>query len=197
MTKRLVLFLAGSGFLIALSFLLDAPVHNLLFAYRPDWLVAVAKCISKFGGWIGLMMGCGLFLLVAIRRRDEKWRRLLITMMITASLAGLAADGIRAATGRARPNSGVAPGWYGIRNGSRWLIIDSRYNSFPSGHTAAAMGLAAPLLLLRRRSGWLLLTLAVVIAASRLILDAHHFSDVIAGALLAFAVSAWWLKKGA
>lgn len=53
------------------------------------------------------------------------------------------------------------------------------------------MGLIAPLLLLRRRLGWLLLPVPILIAAARICAGAHHLSDVLAGALLGFAVAAW------
>ena len=196
MKKNLFLFLIAIC-LIAFSFLLDEPIYSFLFAFQPICLIKTAKFFSKYGDWIWLMIGCGFFLVLAIRSQNDTWRRLLITMMILSSLTGLSADLIRAVTGRARPNSGMTPGWYGIRHDSRWLIIDSRYNAFPSGHTAAAFGLVTPLLLLRRRSAWPLLLLAVLIALSRLILRAHHFSDVFTSILLAFGITRWWLISGA
>jgi len=194
--KKTILYFAVAVILVALSLYLDDPVRNLVFSYRPDWLVKTARWASKYGDWIFLMLGCLPFLVAAIRCGNDNARRLILTMMIVSSLAGLSADIVRAATGRARPNSKIAPGWYGVWHESHWLIIDTRYNSFPSGHTAAAMGLVAPLLLLRRRSGWMLLPLAVVISASRLELDAHHFSDVLASTLLAFGVALWWMRHG-
>ena len=195
--KKSLLLLIAALILIALSFFLDGPVHAFLAVHRFAGLIKLSRAASKYGDWSFLMLACLACLLIANACQNEKWKRLLITMMIVASLAGLTADVIRSATGRARPNSGVAAGWYGVRHGSKWLIVDTRYNSFPSGHTAAAMGLVAPLILLRRRVGWLLLPVAVAVSVSRLVLEAHHFSDVFASTLLAFGVAAWWLRYGA
>lgn len=193
-----MVYLAVAAILIALSCLLDRPVHDLVFAYRTHWMITAAHWWTRYGEWGYLMLACLPFLLAAFYYHNDNWKRLLVTIMIVGSISGLAADVIRATTGRARPNAHqeVAPGWYGVRDGSRWLIADSRYNSFPSGHTAVAVGLIAPFFLLRRRVGWLLVPMAVLIALSRLILNAHHFSDVVAGALLAFGVAAWWLRYG-
>jgi undecaprenyl-diphosphatase len=58
--------------------------------------------------------------------------------------------------------------------------------SFPSGHASAATAVATTLALAH---GWLapmLLPLAAVVAVSRVTLRAHHWGDVIAGALLGF-----------
>lgn len=196
--KKTALFFVGAAILLALSFLLDKPVHDFVFAHRDGWPLKTSHWVTRYGDWISLMLACVPFLLVAFYYHNEKWKRLLITMMIVSSLAGLSADVIRAATGRTRPNSHaqITPGWYGVKDGSRWVITDSRYSSFPSGHTAAAMGLIAPLFLLRSRFRWLLLPVPVVIAISRLVVNAHHCSDVVAATLLAFAVAAWWLRYG-
>ena len=194
MKRILLIFLAV--LLIALSFYFDATVVTFFTVHRVHWLVQVAKWTSRYGDWFCLMLACAVCLWIAHRRRDEDRQRTILTMMIVGSLAGLAADALRVTTGRTRPNSETVQGWFGMKHDSRWLITDNRYKAFPSGHVATAMGLVAPLLLLRRRSGWLLLPLAVAIAASRIILGAHHLSDVIVGTLLAFGTAQWWLCHG-
>jgi membrane-associated phospholipid phosphatase len=59
-----------------------------------------------------------------------------------------------------------------------------QFGSFPSGHTATAVGLAAALWRLDRRAAVLAGLFAALIAWSRIALSSHHFSDVVAGALL-------------
>lgn len=194
--KKTLLFPAAAFFLVLVSFLLDAPVYDFICAHRPHWLVQTAKVASRYGDWLCLMLYCLPFLWWAVHNHKDQQQRLIVTMMIVCTIAGISADVIRFTTGRDRPNAGLVPGWYGIKQGSHWLVFDNRYKAFPSGHTAAAMGLIAPLFLLRRRSAWLFLPGAVAIASSRIILGAHHFSDVIAGTLLAFGISAWWLHCG-
>jgi membrane-associated phospholipid phosphatase len=62
----------------------------------------------------------------------------------------------------------------------------SDYQSFPSGHTATSVAAAVILgtLLPRWRRGFT--AFAVLIAASRLVLDAHFLSDVLAGAMVGY-----------
>jgi undecaprenyl-diphosphatase len=56
--------------------------------------------------------------------------------------------------------------------------------SFPSGHAAAAFAVAVPVALTWGQMAPLALALAALVAASRVTLRVHHFSDVVAGAML-------------
>jgi undecaprenyl-diphosphatase len=76
-----------------------------------------------------------------------------------------------------------------VRHDGKWLVGQHAYNSFPSGHTAAATAFATALWLMHRKRGGVLLFGAAVIAASRIYLRDHHFSDVVAGAFLGVAVA--------
>jgi len=58
------------------------------------------------------------------------------------------------------------------------------YASFPSGHAITAFALAAAVSALWPRTRFMMLLYAIVIAATRLVLLAHHPSDVVAGALI-------------
>jgi undecaprenyl-diphosphatase len=66
-------------------------------------------------------------------------------------------------------------------------LVDSRYHSFPSGHTTTAFAVAAALTAAvpARRRTWL--AVAAGIGASRLLLNAHFLSDILAGAVIG-----WW-----
>jgi len=56
--------------------------------------------------------------------------------------------------------------------------------SFPSGHSAAAFGLAFALWLHKRKTGWLYLLLAVVVGTARVLAFVHYPVDILGGALL-------------
>ena len=197
--KTTKIFLAAAVPLLAAAFLLDTPARDFVVAHPDQTLRLAARSISKYTEWQWLMLAAAVPLAVFIRQKKEYWKRLLILMMISCSLAGIAADTARCLTGRARPNSGVQEGWYGVRHDSQWILFNSHYNSFPSGHTAVATALIAPLLLLRRRIGWCLIPLPVVIGAARVWVGAHHPSDIAAGALLGFAIAhatlAWCARR--
>ncbi|WP_297337523.1 phosphatase PAP2 family protein [Algoriphagus sp.] len=67
------------------------------------------------------------------------------------------------------------------------------WNSFPSGHTATAMVIAAGFMIIFKRNRqiqWLALTAGLVVAFSRVYLMQHFFVDIFAGAALGM-ISAW------
>lgn len=87
------------------------------------------------------------------------------------------AEALKEIIGRARPYQG--PSQTGFKPFSGWA-------SMPSGHTMAAFALATSLADEIHR-GWAtagLYTLAVGTGASRIVLDAHWLSDVVAGAVI-------------
>ncbi len=142
------------------------------------------KAVSRYGAWHWLMGAAAAGLAVTWWRGRYDWMRLLVAMMIASSIAGLSADCLRGLTGRTRPNASAPQGWYGVRHDGKWLIGQHAYNSFPSGHTSAAMAFATVLWLVHRKRGALLLLVAAAIAVSRLYLRDHHLSDVVAGTFL-------------
>lgn len=186
--------------LIGISFLFDAPVERWVTAHQSLAVVAIARAISRFSAWPWLMSAAAVCLALAWARRKQEAMRILIAIMIAASIAGLSSDILRGLTGRTRPYAtpaGIArQGWYGVHDGSQWLVGRHAYNSFPSGHTTTITALSVTLLLYRRGSGLVLLLGSAVVAGTRVYLGAHHFSDVIAGAVLGtvIALSVWrWL----
>lgn len=144
----------------------------------------MAKALSRYGAWHWLMGAAAVGLVVSWRYGRRDWMRLVITMMVASSVAGLSADCLRGLTGRTRPNAEAPQGWYGVRHDGKWLVGRHAYNSFPSGHTSAATAFATVLWLVHRKRGGLLLLGAAAIAVSRLYLRDHHFSDVVAGTFL-------------
>jgi undecaprenyl-diphosphatase len=69
----------------------------------------------------------------------------------------------------------------------------------PSGHATTAFAAAVAIALIWPRLRWPMLVYAVIIAASRVALDAHYLSDVIAGAFVgsigALMVRDWFARR--
>lgn len=179
------------------AFLIDDSVDRWIAANRFPALEIIAKTCSRFLAWHWLMLGAVVALFFAWLRRRRDWMRVLCVMMVAASLAGLSADFLRGITGRTRPSANVAQGWYGMRSNSKWLVFHHTYNSFPSGHTAAAAGFALPLFFWRRRFAPAALSFTCVVASARIWAGAHHLSDVIAGAALGALIAAWIWRRSA
>ena len=175
------------------SFLLDDPVSKLVqssnhghWSHKP-----AAELLSHYGDWPELMVLGGIGFLVAWRLRNVRWQRLLLAAMIASTLAGMTVNLSRLTTGRTRPRAVAEQGWYGPKQGEKWLIGEANFNSFPSGHTATAFGFAGVILFAAPEWGLLAIVVASAVAISRILLGAHHSSDVNTAGTVALGLA--WL----
>jgi len=67
--------------------------------------------------------------------------------------------------------------------------FDTRWHSFPSGHTATIFAFIFCLIFLFPKIKNILITIAIVIASTRVIVGAHYVSDIFGGALVAYITS--------
>lgn len=191
-TPVLLLLLLLALALVAGSFLLDAPVERLIReANHGRWNTStVVALLSRYGDWPQLMAAGALGFLAARRLRNVRWQRILLSAMIASSLAGMAANASKLTTGRTRPRAAAEQGWYGLRHDAKWLVGAVDFNSFPSGHTATAVGFAGVILFAAPAWGVPAMLLAAAIALSRVLLGAHHPSDIAVAAALSLGI-AW------
>lgn len=190
----------------------------LLGAFELDpWAVAVVRenangtgrwlagRVSYWGDWYGVL-AIGVAMWCWGRKKGSATlQRLVLVMGICASIAGLSANGVRAVTGRARPFSAAAPGWYGPSKGLRvWTKGARDFQAFPSAHTSVVAGFLAPLALVAFRSrrrgvrvrGVLLAVLGTgLMGWARVWAGAHHLSDVTAASVLGLGVGIWVLSN--
>jgi membrane-associated phospholipid phosphatase len=136
------------------------------------------------------LLGGGLialaFCLVTKRRQ---WARIVTAMLLAGVIAGLTSNVVKLATGRVRPRiENVEHGWYGPTHQGEWVSLRHDFQAFPSSHAACAFGFFFPLFLSRRVLGAAGLLAAAAVAWSRVQLNAHHVSDVAAGALIGVLV---------
>jgi undecaprenyl-diphosphatase len=167
----------------------DARVHAV-FAFITKFGLSDAYLIVSSLLFVGLRIA-------AARTRDtarapllllNAYRALFIFVVVAAS--GITTDVIKVICGRARPKLLFGDNVYGFT----WGATQADYWSFPSGHATTAAALATALFLLWPRGLPLYVVAALLVMASRIILDAHYTSDVIAGAVIGVA-AAWaaWL----
>ena len=190
---KVVFFLLIGTAAIAGSFQLDDPVsHWVQAANHGHWShKPVAEMLSHYGDWPELMLLGGIGFLITWRLRNVRWQRLILAAMIASTLAGMTVNLSRLTTGRTRPRALVEQGWYGPKHGEKWLIGEADFNSFPSGHTATAFGFAGVFLFAASEWGLLAIALASAVAISRILLGAHHASDIITAATVALGIA--WL----
>jgi len=149
---------------------------NILRTYRsfnlPVW-TSTLEDITSAQLFTGILVAGGVLMLFSGR----KWTHHAMTCMITQFIV---VHVLKHLIGRVRP----------CHSGGAWLITGPSWDhvAYPSGHTAAMMTMA---LILNRRYPKLRLiwfTLPLIIAWSRLHADAHFAADLLAGALVGFAV---------
>jgi membrane-associated phospholipid phosphatase len=174
--------------LVFLAFLMDGPIERLVPGNPDPRWQAAALFVTTYANLPFLLLAAAALLALGFWRRNRFWMTLAVALVLSSCLAGAVATGVRATTGRTRPTAREPQGWYGIRHDSQWLIGRYDFNSFPSGHTATAMGFAGVLLLGVRRWHVPAVLLGVLMGWSRVFLGCHHFSDVFVSALIGLAV---------
>ena len=176
--------------LCGLSFLCDQAVIQWVEGHNWQSLRNFSAFLSTWGDWPKLMLfGC-FGLGIALVARSRVVCKVLLCMMIAATISGAVVLSVRILTGRARPNNTEATQeWNGLWRGREFLLFKNKYHSFPSGHTGAAFAFFGVTLFASRRYGWCLLLAAAAIAWSRIYLNVHHLSDVMTAALVGLVVA--------
>jgi len=159
----------------------DREVAEWVAANMPAWAEWLARPVSWLGGWIGLtLLGVAAGVLLV---RERAW--LDLAFFLTAFLGSqLAVSLLKAWFDRPRPDVGSA-------------VSLPESAAFPSGHaTAGAASLGALAVLFaerlpsRRARVWLwsvVVVLGVVVGLSRIALNVHFVTDVLAGWCLGLA----------
>lgn len=205
-TTWIILLIIAACLLSAGSFFLDRPVREAVVAaqgkkWKKSDEARFHGHVRRYGDWPYLMIYGAVALGIARACKSRRWMRIVAAAMLASTLAGIVANSSRLTTGRTRPRAPVeiAQGFYGPWHDGRLLIGDSTFNSFPSGHTATAFGLAVPVLLAAPVVGVVVLAGAGLVAWSSIALGAHHPSDVVVSILIAFAAG-WivlrWVESG-
>jgi membrane-associated phospholipid phosphatase len=180
---------------VALSMaFLDEPVHELA-AGLPQWLIDAFYLITDFGrsGSILVPVGTliGVIALVASPALDRTSRAVLAMavtrlgyVFLAVGVPGLAVTIVKRLIGRVRP-SALGPIAY---EPFSWR---PDHASFPSGHSTTAFAALVAIGFLFPRARPVLWVYALLIAASRIIVDEHYSSDVIAGAAFGTFGAVW------
>ena len=173
---------------------IDLPVaRGIKLGHLPGDFARLVRLSEAFayGGTVAL------FMLLAATLDPRGWR-VAPRLAIGALGAGLAADMLKLIVLRQRPSAADLSGSI-EQTFAGWLpgfADNHRLQSFPSAHTATAVGLAITLSTLYPRGRWLFATCAVLAAVQRIESQAHFLSDVLAGAAVACLVGAVCASRG-
>jgi membrane-associated phospholipid phosphatase len=180
------------GLLAAL--LLDRLVYSRLAITETDRAAALQSRdlyrMFRVAGtlWPWLIIGAAMLLLDLGKRprRARDFLRRPVFLLLSAALAGLAAESLKPLVGRYKPEN--TDGHYVFAAFSKRLT-DWHDLGMASSHAAVAFGAAFALSLMLPRAAPLFLVLAIGCAVTRLLAGAHFLSDVYVAVLLAYAVT--------
>lgn len=197
--RKLFLFLASGVLLVGAALLIDRPVRQAVVSREgPYWNESSEKkivaAVSRYGDWPELMLLGAFCFLLARRASSQRWQKIFLCAMLASTIAGGLVNTLRLTTGRTRPRV-AEQHWYGPYHDGKWTIGVAEWNSFPSGHTATAVAFATVILLASPYWGFVAMTVAASVAGSRLLLGAHHPSDLVAAAFLAFGIASTFWKR--
>lgn len=148
----------------------------------PRWVSDLLENAEVFGHGIGVaLILLGMFVLDPGRRR-------VFPAVVAASLgAGLAANVLKLAIPRTRPRDITdfpTSVW-----GTFDRLSEHTSQSFPSAHTATAVGLAVALSACYPRGRWYFTGMAILVGMQRIHVSAHFPSDVFAGAAVGWSIA--------
>jgi undecaprenyl-diphosphatase len=189
LTAAFVVAIAG-GFVVGVLALLvrghtgivtvDHDISSWVNAHGSSFTHGVLQGVTQLGATEPVIVLAVLVLIVEYRRLPSRWIPVFIAVVLIGQ--SLLTNGIKELLDRVRPTLNPAAHLLGP--------------SFPSGHTATAAAFWAAVALLigrarGRRAHALIaacaVAVAVAVACSRVLLDVHWFSDVIAGLALGWA----------
>ena len=186
---------------IFLAFSIDQPIARAVTGTSP-----IVLQIASFVTWFGqggvvlyptavlMLAGLGIkFFAPDLGKRLNGAIRKTASVFIVVAAAGLLDDLLKIIFGRARPYLWLT----GDQSGFHFLRYGARFASFPSGHTTTSVAAAMVFGALFPRWRYAFWATALLIGLSRIVLDLHYLSDVIAGTALAWLVATTligWLR---
>jgi len=173
----------------------DLPLARWCLQGRcPQPLPSLVQLAEPFGNGMGVLL-----IALVIYQLDPGRRWALPRVLCCALLAGLAADGIKLLVVRVRPHefdlASLAHNVWTTFGG--WFPLTSAQSagqSFPSAHTATAVGFALALGWLYPKGRWLFPLLAGLVACQRINEGAHYLSDTLCGAAVGSSVALLLLR---
>lgn len=177
------------GLLVAvlLSFAVDLPVAGIARqGTHPRWVSELLENAEPFGHGIGAtLIVIGVFIL------DPRRRRFIGPLLAGSLGAGLMANVAKLFVIRSRPRSiETLPETVWSTFGGLWSgSAGNGAQSFPSAHSATAVGLAVTLSAFYPRGRWYFTGMAILVGLQRIQCSAHFPSDVFAGAIVGWCTA--------
>jgi membrane-associated phospholipid phosphatase len=142
------------------------------------WLAQLSDIGDRLGKGESLVILSLVLLAVGYGLKHPQWKDAGWQSLIAHGLAALSANILKHTIGRPRPK------FMHAGNLEFSPVTGSGWDSFPSGHAAAAFAVATVLATKIPGVRWLIFTVAIAIAASRIVRGSHYLTDVAGGIAL-------------
>lgn len=199
-TSRLSFLFPILCLLVATAFMfLDIPILQAVHRNTNTEIHSFFKFFSQFGmagDWIYLSVLLYLVPLTSswFQQRvlkkhiasfhHEKYAARTLFLLVVLASVGILVHLAKFIVGRSRPEMFLEDGVYSFTP----LMFGGRTDSFPSGHSTIAWGGVGALIVLFPKFRIPLFLFGVLVSASRIMLERHYLSDILAGATLSLVV---------
>ena len=112
----------------------------------------------------------------------ETFNNFSVYLCLSLIISGLLTQLIKHVVGRPRPNYA----YLDSISGFNFFNLNSEYHSFPSGHTSSIFVVALVFALFLPKLKYFFILLAGLVAFSRIVVEAHFFTDVVGGIVVAY-----------
>jgi len=183
--------LIGLG-VLAIFFFIDHEIA--LFGASLPWAVHDAALIlTEFGEGQWIIVPSVVLFVYGWRTGRDNLARWAFLLGVTVAVSGGLANALKFVFGRWRPAAFIS----GDLSGFEWFAKGWIRSSFPSGHATTAAAASLVLAIWFPKLRWPIMMAGVAIAATRIVLEAHYLTDVVAGWLLGAgcvmtALWIWW-----
>ena len=184
-----VLIFSALFFIISILLWIQKDIDNSVviwsnYVYENESSLKFFKFISRFGMGIISLMYTILILLSFKNKELGHIKTLFLFVILTFAMSSVAGDLLKEVIGRSRPVVELS--------GKIMLKDISDTTSFPSGHATKSMGLALPFIIMALNKDTitkifkvLIFLFAILVCYSRIALQKHFLSDVLAGMAIA------------
>jgi len=152
--------------------------RSLTYLGKSNWILIISGGLILFFTWMGAKQ--------TSRRRNAGYRfaqQLLLFLFATVALSGIGVSLLKNILGRARPKFFEKLGPVEFQP----FTFDHDFASFPSGHATTTGALVGVLAIVWPGARVPLFIAGAWIASTRFLIDAHYFSDAVAGGAIGVA----------
>lgn len=162
----------------------DEKIQNWVISHKNQTTDDISKFIRNFGDGYYLIGLIGGIYLTGEISNEKSLRKTALLSLESLIISGIIVSGVKILTGRMRPGeNNRANGFFPFR-------LESKYHSFPSGHSASAFAVAT---VIAEQSKNLAIdisaySIACMVALSRVNDNFHWTSDVFFGSIIGYFV---------